>query len=66
MLIEDIKDLKKLLASPQTLKIDAKARNAYMTYITEEYYPQSKDLVAGKLNIKELLKRDEMHVSENL
>jgi len=63
LLIEDIKDLKKLLASPQTLKIDAKARNAYMTYITEEYYPQSKDLVAGKFNIKALLKRDQMHAS---
>ena len=65
-LIEDIKDLKKLLASPQTLKINTKARNAYMSYITEEYYPKPKDLANGSFNIKHLFKRDKIHLSETL
>ena len=56
--VSSVKHLADALSNIQSLTFDAKARNAFMTYLVNEYFPLESDVRAGKWGMAELLARD--------
>jgi capsular polysaccharide export protein len=51
-------ELKALFKKPDTLTFDTPTRNAFMSYVTEQHFPREDDIVAGKLTLDDIIKRD--------
>lgn len=49
--------LKQLLADPSALQVRQADRDAYMTYLDEEYYPLEIDVIEGRFGPDDVLRR---------
>lgn len=57
--VEDETKLSQLLSDPEALSFDVSAREAFMAYLDEEYFPLEASVVAGDFTIMDVVKRDQ-------
>ena len=51
--------LGELLSKPDTLSFNAEARDAFMSYLDQEYFPLENDVVEGRFTIQSAVARDQ-------